>query len=271
MKQIVRYDEDPADKAAFTARFDRFYTRFALIYDVTVKLLPVWKGWLQHALSHMQGPRVLEVSFGTGYLLAQYADRFETYGIDYNPRMVALARQNLARHGLQATLQQGDVATLPYADAVFDSVVNTMAFSGYPDGRQALAEMGRVLKPDGRLILIDINYPHDRNWLGMKLVAFWAAAGDLIRDMATLFDAYDFTYTEQEIGGFGGTWSDEMSHIWEAISPHLNDRNTLNTLTVRPLWHFGRLHVFWKSPIMSVYFCWPRTPRVISHKGKKNA
>ena len=203
MKQTSHYDKEPDDKAAFTERFDQFYTRIAPVYDLAVKLLPVWKDWLRYALPHIQGPRVLEVSFGTGYLLTCYAGRFETYGIDYNPRMVVIARRNLAQHGLQAFLQQGNVETLPYADGFFDSVVSTMAFTGYPDGRQALAEMRRVLKPGGRLILIDINYPRNRNQLGMMLVAVGVALGDLIRDMAALFDAHGLTYTDEEIGGFG--------------------------------------------------------------------
>lgn len=142
MKQTAHYDEDPADKAAFTKQFDQFYSRFAPIY-------------------------------------------------------------NLAQRGLRARLQQGNVESLPYEDESFDSVINTMAFSGYPDGQQALAEIRRVLKPDGRLILIDVNYPQNRNWLGMKLTAFWTASGDLIRDMASLFNAGDFAYTDREIGGFG--------------------------------------------------------------------
>lgn len=203
MKKRLSYDNDPVDKAAFTRQFDQFYTRFAPLYDLAVKGLPLWKRWLRHALPYIQGPRVLEISFGTGYLLTQYAGRFETCGLDFNYQMVVTARRNLVRRGLPAALQQGNVAALPYPDDFFDSVVNTMAFSGYPDGGQALAEIRRVLKPGGRLVLIDINYPQNRNWWGMKLTAFWVAAGDLIRDMGALFTAGGFTFTEQEIGGWG--------------------------------------------------------------------
>ena len=59
------------------------------------------------------------------------------------------------------------------------------------------------LKPGGRLVLVDIEYPADRNWLGMKMTGFWIAVGDIVRDMDALFRQFDFEYTDREIGGFG--------------------------------------------------------------------
>ena len=74
---MVRYSAEPHDHRAFTKSFDRAYTRLARVYDAAVKLLPIRKTWLRPALRPLKGPRVLEVSFGTGYLMTQYADRFE--------------------------------------------------------------------------------------------------------------------------------------------------------------------------------------------------
>ena len=65
----VRYSTGPVDKQSFTAEFDRFYTRFARLYEILIKLFPVWRRWISYVLPHIRGPRVLEVSFGTGYLL----------------------------------------------------------------------------------------------------------------------------------------------------------------------------------------------------------
>ena len=90
---------------------------------------------------------MLEVSFGTGFLLTQYANAFDTDGIDYNEKMVTVATKNLKRKGISARLQQGNVEHLPYQDDFFDCVVNTMAFSGYPDAHRAMSELRRVLKP----------------------------------------------------------------------------------------------------------------------------
>ena len=165
--------------------------------------MPVWRRWLRHALPHLKGPRVLEVSFGTGWLLTQYAGRFEAHGVDLNRRIVAIAGATLHRAGLQAELRQGNVEALPYPDGSFDTVLCTMAFSGYPDGRAALAEMRRVLRPDGRLVLIDVNYPADGNRLGTWAVELWKWAGDLIRDLNALFAEFGLAATDDEIGGWG--------------------------------------------------------------------
>jgi len=199
-----QFSQEPADNKAFTENFDRLYTRFARTYDLLVKYLPVWRNWISHVLPHIEGPRVLEISFGTGYLLSQYADRFQqVFGIDYNAALAKTAKSNLSQKDLTADLQQADINFLPYETNSFDTIVNTMAFSGYADGKQALTEMGRVLKPDGRLVMIDINYPKNHNWLGANLVRFWMAGGDIIRDMNELFDKSGWSFEDEEIGGFG--------------------------------------------------------------------
>jgi len=197
------YSDEPRDAQAFQKGFDRTYTRIAGVYDLAVKVLPVWKTWLKNAVPHIRGRRVLEVSFGTGYLLMQYASRFDVYGIDLNARMVSVAKKNLRRVRLSANLQQGTVEDLPFEDGFFDTVVNTMAFSGYPDSGKAMTEMHRVLVPGGRLVLIDINYPVDNNWVGTKLTRSWQLSGDLVRDIDRILAAHGFAYEDVEIGGFG--------------------------------------------------------------------
>ncbi len=204
------YSTEPVEREGYRRQWDRFYTRTARLYDLFVRVTPVWRRWLRAALPHLKGPRVLEVSFGTGYLLTRYAGRLEAHGIDINARMLAVARKNLRRAGLTAELRQGDVEALPYPDASFDTVLSTMAFSGYPDGRAALAEMLRVLKSDGRLVLIDIGYPSDGNRVGTWVNTFTMATGDVIRDMDALFDAFGLRVRDREIGGWGSV------HLWVA-------------------------------------------------------
>jgi len=198
-----KYSKEPVDNKAFTENFDRFYSRFARTYDLLVKYMPVWRKWINHAVSQIQGTCVLEVSFGTGYLLTQYADRYQVYGIDYNAAMAKTAKTNLSHKGLNAELQQADVNFLPFKENSFDTIINTMAFSGYADGKKVLAELGRVLKPDGKLVMIDINHPKDHNWLGTSLVRFWMASGDIIRDIDDLFNTSGWSFNDDEIGGFG--------------------------------------------------------------------
>ncbi len=201
-KQTVHEVESLVDDN-FTEKNNATYTKIAKGYDLFVKVLPLWKNWITKAIPHIQGPRVLEVSFGTGYLLTQYADRFDTHGIDYNEKMVTIANENLKAKGYKANLIQGSVESLPYENDSFDCLVNTMAFTGYPDAHKAMSELYRVLKPGGKLVMLDINYPKNGGVLGTMLTRFWSAAGDIIRDMDEVFNAYEFDYTTEEIGGFG--------------------------------------------------------------------
>ena len=60
-----------------------------------------------------------------------------------------------------------------------------------------------MLASHGRLVLIDINYPTDRNWIGTRLTRCWQWSGDIIRDMDRILIAHGFDYQDIEIGGFG--------------------------------------------------------------------
>ncbi len=208
------YSDEPSDKQLFTDRFDRFYSQWAISYDWFIRTFPLWRNWLDHVIPHLQGEHLLEVSFGTGYLLTQYPDRFATCGVDYNKALARIAREKLERHGVRADLQVANVEALPYADESFDTLVNTMSFTGYPDARRALAEMHRVLRPGGRLVMIDINFPANRNRIGTVLTKVWQRAGDIIRDMGQLFDEFGFEHMDTEIGGFGSVHLYVATRTW---------------------------------------------------------
>ncbi len=210
------YSKEPENSLEYTQKLDEEYSKFAKVYDVAVKLLPVWKTWIKTVIPHIEGKRVLEASFGTGYLLMYYANKYETYGIDFNYETVETARKNLSHKGIKATLQQANVEELPYPDNYFDTVINTMAFSGYPNGKKAMSEFYRVLKKDGKLLIIDFDYPANRNRFGYWLTKLMESAGDTIRDISKLLQEFSFEFTEEEIGGFGSV------HFYKArklISP----------------------------------------------------
>ena len=90
-----------------------------------------------------------------------------------------------------------------------------MAFTAYPDGQTALAEMKRVLRPGGQIVMVDISYPSDGNKIGTFLTNVWKAGGDIIRDMPKLFESFGFEYTDLEVGGYGSV------HLYVATKPEL--------------------------------------------------
>lgn len=98
---------------------------------------------------------VLEVAVGTGLNLPHYPPEVRVTGIDVSPAMLAVARERAERLGLDVTLREADAQALPFLDASFDTVVCTLGLCSIPDDRMAIAEMRRVLRPGGRLLLLD--------------------------------------------------------------------------------------------------------------------
>ncbi len=202
-EEKIVYSNEPENPIEYTEKLNREYSKYANAYDIAVKLLPIWKTWIQAVIPYIGGNRVLEASFGTGYLLLQYANNYETYGIDFNNNMIEMAKKNLSRKSVKASLQWANIEKLPFPDSYFDTIVNTMSFSGYPNGKQAMAEFHRVLKENGRLLVVDFDYPSNRNIFGYWLTKFMESAGDTIRDISKIFQEFHFEYSDEEIGGFG--------------------------------------------------------------------
>lgn len=98
---------------------------------------------------------VLEVAIGTGANLDHYATDVRLTGLDWSSGMLDLARVRARRLGRGVSLLRGDAASLPFADASFDTVTATFAMCSVPDIEGALRESLRVLRPQGTLLLAD--------------------------------------------------------------------------------------------------------------------
>ncbi len=66
-----------------------------------------------------------------------------------------------------------------------------------------MSELKRVLKKDGTLLLMDFDYPKDRNLMGYLIVRLWGKLGDIIKDINSLLIKYGFDYKDFPVGGFG--------------------------------------------------------------------
>jgi ubiquinone/menaquinone biosynthesis C-methylase UbiE len=102
--------------------------------------------------------KVLDVACGPGFLTMTFAEHCaEAVGFDATDKFVALAQAEAERRGLRnLTFQRGDAGQLPFADGTFDIVVCRAAFHHMPHPERTLAEMKRVAKADGRLLILDM-------------------------------------------------------------------------------------------------------------------
>jgi len=98
---------------------------------------------------------VLEVAIGTGRNLPYYPDGVRLTGVDLSAQMLGIARDRAAALGLPADLRPGDAQWLDFGDGSFDTVVCTLGLCAIPDDQRAISEMARVLRPGGRLLLVD--------------------------------------------------------------------------------------------------------------------
>ncbi|HUA76530.1 MAG TPA: metalloregulator ArsR/SmtB family transcription factor, partial [Acetobacteraceae bacterium] len=123
--------------------------------------------------------RLIDIGTGTGSLLSLLAPRIaEGIGIDASPAMLALARARLARAGLtHCAVRLADMYRLPLADASFDIAVLQMVLHYAEDPAGVLAEAARVLRPDGRLIVIDLAR-HGRDDITAKQAHRWPGFDD---------------------------------------------------------------------------------------------
>lgn len=133
--------------------------------------------------------RLLDVGTGTGRVLELLAPRFgQGLGVDASKAMLALARSRLSRAGLtHCAVRLADMYRLPLTDASFDTAVLQMVLHYAEDPAGVLAEVARVLRPDARLIVIDL-VRHERDDVTAKLAHRWpgfddATMGKMLRDV----------------------------------------------------------------------------------------
>jgi ubiquinone/menaquinone biosynthesis C-methylase UbiE len=103
----------------------------------------------------IDGGRVLEVGVGTGRNLAHHPPQSEVTAIDISPKLLAKAARKARKKGRPVELGLMDAQRLAFGDGSFDSAAATFVFCSVPDPLVGLAEVRRVLKPGGRLLLLE--------------------------------------------------------------------------------------------------------------------
>src|SRR5690625_1059578 len=161
-----------APEGGKAGRVRGMFNEIAGRYDVLNRVLSLGldRGWRREAVRlGLEGnPRdVLDVATGTGDLafeLAGHGPGRSITGLDFSAGMLELARRKNAAGGFGVTFTEGDAQELPFADCSFDLVMIAYGLRNLEEPRRGLAEFYRVLRPGGRLVVLEFPPPPAGPW-----------------------------------------------------------------------------------------------------------
>lgn len=153
----------------FSTQVRGMFDRIAGVYDrlnavMTAGLDREWRNRAADRAQLSEGDAALDLCCGTGDLTFELRERVgaggRAVGADFSERMLELANEKAGKRGLQdVTFEWADALELPYSDASFDAVTVGFGVRNLADLEAGAAEMLRVLKPGGRLVILEITQP----------------------------------------------------------------------------------------------------------------
>ncbi len=143
------------DKTTEAAK--RRYNRIAPVYDLMEILVERsrYGKWRELLWSKLEGTKILEVGVGTGKNFPYYPLKADITTIDFSEKMLSRAREKAEKQRVEVNLKYMDVQHLEFEDDTFDSVVASFVFCSVPDPIRGLAEVKRVCKPEGKVLLLE--------------------------------------------------------------------------------------------------------------------
>ncbi|HYF57690.1 MAG TPA: bifunctional demethylmenaquinone methyltransferase/2-methoxy-6-polyprenyl-1,4-benzoquinol methylase UbiE [Burkholderiaceae bacterium] len=215
-----------AEKAGRVAGvFDSVAGRYDLMNDLmSVGLHRAWKAFTVRQAALRPGMKVLDIAGGTGDLARAFARRVgpagEVWLTDINGSMLGIGRDRLLDDGVDAPVAQCDAERLPFPAGRFDRVSVAFGLRNMTRKDAALREMHRVLKPGGRLLVLEFS----RIW----------------KPLAPVYDAYSFGVLPRLGERIAGD-AESYRYLAESIRMH-PDQDTLKSMMEEA--GFGRVRYF---------------------------
>lgn len=187
--------------------FYRFINAWPYIYEGFTQLLSLgqWEQWQNRAFENLTGKKVLEIGVGPGKLLVRMAKKgFAVTGIELRPGMAYEARKRAKKAGFDIDIITQPVYSLPFKNEVFDCLVMTFILAEIADLDRAIAEMKRVLKKGGKVIIIAGGMPQDKNTVARFLIRLIKGQTTLRleRNNVSYFSKHGFSVKREDFGPF---------------------------------------------------------------------
>ena len=145
---------EPA-RAKSAAELRELYADLAPTMDRMAWLNRLVTGRQRRRLFGKAHGRTLDVACGLGLNLRYLPGTVDYVGVDLSPEMLARARARFAGRDPTPTFRRMDASKLAYEDDAFDTVISSLSTCTFPDPDAVLREMGRVCRPDGRILLLE--------------------------------------------------------------------------------------------------------------------
>lgn len=178
------------------------FSEIASRYDLLNRVLSFnadrgWRRALVDTSGVRQGGRVLDVASGTGDVAIEFERRSMAgtiVGLDRSPGMLAVANRKLQRLRLdrKVKLVESDALKLPFDDGVFDVAAIAFGLRNLPDYAAGVGEMARVLRPGGRLLVMEFFPPGGGLWSILYRLYLGAVLPVVGRAVSGSKTAYDY-------------------------------------------------------------------------------
>lgn len=177
MKDVLPYPAVELDKKQ---QVSEMFNRIAFTYDFLNHFLSagIDRHWRKHAVNILSASHpkiILDVASGTAdfALAAMKLNPKKITGIDLSEKMLDIGRKKIQKHNLQHIigLIEGDCEALPFSDNNFDAITVGFGVRNFMNPLKGLKEMNRVLKPGGKIVVLEFSKPE--NFLVSKLFTFY--------------------------------------------------------------------------------------------------
>jgi len=166
-KEVVPYGElDLGKKEQVAMMFNRIASRYDLMNTIlSFGIYISWKRKLVRQLRTVTPQTILDVATGTGDIAIELAklQPEKIIGVDISDEMLSFGRKKIAERNLSSliTLQHGDSENLQFADNNFDAVTVAYGVRNFENLSKGLSEMYRVIKPNGKIVILEFSQPHN--------------------------------------------------------------------------------------------------------------